>query len=508
VNRRFALIAPIVLCVVHALLFTGYFLDDAYISFRYARHLAGGLGLTFNAGEQVEGYTNFAWVLLLAAGERMGIPSALLAPPLGLICLIGLIVTTVRLTRSLAGPLSGPLASAKAQGLRAGVIAGSIVAVFSGTAFYGTTGLETILFAWLCALALHACVRRQALRLAGWSLLAVLTRPEGALVACLCLARLWLASRERGAEHAAAHAGGRPSPRRLGAACALLGAGVGGYLAFKLSYFGGLLPNTFHAKTPDPISGLRYVATAAWPLLGIAVWAAVRARGEARVVAALFVPCVAAVAWEGGDWMPAGRLLVPFVPWIGAAADASLWTALTARARPFEGHDKPQLGFASAIAALLMFAVPQAVQSSRLAASSRNTVQADEARAEVFRGLLNERVHVVAAHDIGLLGEVMRDAVIVDLGGLVDREIGRLPGGYGAKHPSAEYLERRRPDAVLLAGRPPRPDTPDEIELLFEVESRLLTGHWLHQHYRHAGAFLCGDRYALHVFRRKELLAP
>ena len=33
--------------------------DDAFISFRHAEHLANGLGLVYNPGEYVEGYTNF-----------------------------------------------------------------------------------------------------------------------------------------------------------------------------------------------------------------------------------------------------------------------------------------------------------------------------------------------------------------------------------------------------------------------------------------------------------------
>lgn len=46
--------------------------DDAFISFRYAKHLADGQGLVFNLGERVEGYTNFLWVLLLGAFYKMG----------------------------------------------------------------------------------------------------------------------------------------------------------------------------------------------------------------------------------------------------------------------------------------------------------------------------------------------------------------------------------------------------------------------------------------------------
>src|ERR1043166_6070025 len=48
--------------------------DDAFIAFRYARNLAMGHGLVFNPGfERVEGYTNFLWVLLLAAGRFCGL---------------------------------------------------------------------------------------------------------------------------------------------------------------------------------------------------------------------------------------------------------------------------------------------------------------------------------------------------------------------------------------------------------------------------------------------------
>jgi hypothetical protein len=40
--------------------------DDAYVSFRYAKHLVEGHGLVYNIGERVEGYTNFLWTLLAA----------------------------------------------------------------------------------------------------------------------------------------------------------------------------------------------------------------------------------------------------------------------------------------------------------------------------------------------------------------------------------------------------------------------------------------------------------
>jgi len=50
-----------------------YVNDDCFISFRYAKNLINGLGLVYNAGERVEGYTNFLWTMLIAVGMKLNI---------------------------------------------------------------------------------------------------------------------------------------------------------------------------------------------------------------------------------------------------------------------------------------------------------------------------------------------------------------------------------------------------------------------------------------------------
>jgi hypothetical protein len=45
--------------------------DDAFITFRYARNLASGLGLVYNAGERVLGTTTPAYAILLAMAARL-----------------------------------------------------------------------------------------------------------------------------------------------------------------------------------------------------------------------------------------------------------------------------------------------------------------------------------------------------------------------------------------------------------------------------------------------------
>ncbi|TMD96431.1 MAG: hypothetical protein E6I76_07800, partial [Chloroflexi bacterium] len=66
------LLPVLVLRLACSLWFLPFTLDDPYVSFRYASHLASGSGLVFNPGEHVEGYSNLLWTLLLAAVIRAG----------------------------------------------------------------------------------------------------------------------------------------------------------------------------------------------------------------------------------------------------------------------------------------------------------------------------------------------------------------------------------------------------------------------------------------------------
>src|SRR5690606_8741405 len=45
--------------------------DDAYITFRYARNIATGVGFVYNPGERVLGTTTPAYALLLALAARV-----------------------------------------------------------------------------------------------------------------------------------------------------------------------------------------------------------------------------------------------------------------------------------------------------------------------------------------------------------------------------------------------------------------------------------------------------
>jgi hypothetical protein len=50
--------------------------DDMMVSMRYADHLASGNGLVWNSGDNVEGFTNFLWVLLMAGFHLVPLSAA------------------------------------------------------------------------------------------------------------------------------------------------------------------------------------------------------------------------------------------------------------------------------------------------------------------------------------------------------------------------------------------------------------------------------------------------
>src|SRR5690606_29526327 len=149
--------------------------------------------------------------------------------------------------------------------------------------------------------------------------LAALTRPEPALLLAPLLA-LRLGYRWR--------AGNRPrqllseAPR-----LAWFALPYGAFLLWRIGYYGQLLPNTYYAKVyadPNTLTrGWQYLTGAArelawgWPaaFAGLALLAA-RLRVPYRVLATSIVALtlLAIVWWEGGDWMPAWRTLVPVLP--------------------------------------------------------------------------------------------------------------------------------------------------------------------------------------------------
>lgn len=411
--------------------------DDAFVSFRYARNLLDGHGLVYNVGERVEGYTNFLWTLLVAAAMGLtGVEAPFVATAGCLVAFVANLGVAWAIGRRLAGRAHLPAAVL-------------LLAVQHTFVAFGTSGLETGAAALTTQLVLLALLRGRpgAAGLAG--ALGVLLRPDHLL---FYGAGGLVLLRRRDLRGLLAYA----------APAVLLVA----HTAWRLAYYGDLAPNTWYAKSADLAywsQGWVYTATfwlsshlwvvvpmlLAWPFV---------CRGErSRDAQTYVIPAVllfsAYVAKVGGDFM-VGRFFVALLPLVLLAAE-DLVRGLLARSVPLAVGVAGVL-FATAGGGSLVPAHQiewyQADEGTVYPVTSwapftvgHGSHRAGVALAELFtaRGV----TPVIATSGIGMVGYWSR-LPLVDLRGLTDATIARMPlarrGHPGhEKWPTLDYLLSR-----------------------------------------------------------------
>lgn len=150
-------------------------LDDSWIHLHFARNLAEGAGFSFNPGVPVAGSTAPLWTLLLAGAVRLGGPRLLVVKLLGVACTLAAALVTRRLALALG--------TERAPARMAGV-----ALLWAGPVAWGAlSGMEVALAALLVAAALLAHARERTWWTAVLAALAVLARPESALLLPLLL---------------------------------------------------------------------------------------------------------------------------------------------------------------------------------------------------------------------------------------------------------------------------------------------------------------------------------
>jgi hypothetical protein len=207
-------------------------IDDAAISFAYARNLAEGAGAVATAGgERVEGYSNPSWVFLLAVAHGLGLHLFPAAKILSWICSLVCLGLSWRIAQDALGG-GRP---------RAALLAPLGLAASSPFVIWSASTLENAWFGmWALILVDRA---RTELKHGGapWSAAAAvvlaLTRPEGVLYVAVVGVILATLHRGRGA-------GIRPMVRWMGCVVGVLA----GFEALRLAYYAWPLPNTYYAK--------------------------------------------------------------------------------------------------------------------------------------------------------------------------------------------------------------------------------------------------------------------
>lgn len=226
------LAVAIVCCLAGAFVLRNAGIDDVGISYRYARNLGDGAGLTWNVGEEpVEGYSNLLWVLILALGHVFGADIQTFARVLGLLLGLATLYQTYRLASAIQPDTSSALPG----------MVPLLVALTPAWLMWVMSGLELALYSFLLVTALLALTmhgpRRTVLMTISLSAL-VLTRPEGIGLALCYLVMAWI-QRDKSMTGLT---GGLAIPLIAVAATVI------GVTSFRLAYYGFPLPNTVYAK--------------------------------------------------------------------------------------------------------------------------------------------------------------------------------------------------------------------------------------------------------------------
>jgi hypothetical protein len=401
-------------------------IDDTYITLRYGRNLAAGLGPVFNPGEWVEGFTSPAWTLLAALLHVLPVsPVTGMVAGSALAAALGLL-----LTHLLGGALG---LGTRARGLAVCLLVAH--ADYFGWAF---TGMDSPAFV-TCGVALLLAAARE--RPSGAGALAGLlgwVRPEG-----WALGPMVLVFAFRGSARA----------RALGLWAGLLA------LLFGLRFwmYQDLLPNTFYAKVPMGWVQLEWgasylVAGALAGGFGLLSLVALPALGRARehrgwLVVGLWALAVHGVALvEGGDIFPLGRFLLPALPAVVLMAAGTLEAWLG-------GSPRRRLVEAGLVLAVLVGSVrPDRVEPALVFREQTRLYE------ELGAALARQPQGLLATPGAGAIPYVSGFPTL-DTVGLCDAVIARAPPDLAAMRSH----QKGDPDYVL--GRQPRYWIPGLVEL-------------------------------------------
>ena len=450
--------------------FYGWVDDDAFISFRYARNLADGHGLVFNIGERVEGYTNFLWTVILALLYKLGADLPNAARSLGALCSVATVAVLLAFsrTRLFAAPDALP------PGARPWlVLVAPLVLCFSDAwAAWAAGGLENTLSALLVSGGLLTYVRateaasesgfRHALLMCAFALaLAVLNHPTNSVflvpVVLHGLTRLRMCM-ARGS---------------MLAALLVFVAIVGAWTAWRLVYYGDLLPNTFYAKVGFTrfvwMRGLRYLLEIlralpfAYAVVVALGWLAVR-RTDIRFPFALMggacLLYTAYIVQVGGEQFPALRGLVVLLPLFALLVQRFAYELCRG------GPGRTNAGQSAVAMVVVLFVV--AAHALPLYASPRVRILDEALR--LGRTALSTTAALrlkellppdtLFAHSGAGLIAFYTNFPWIDTLGLTDKHIARTPvenmgrGAAGHEKGDGAYVWSRQPDFIMFPGYP------------------------------------------------------
>jgi arabinofuranosyltransferase len=455
--------------------------EDAHITFRFARNLAEGHGFVWNAGERpIEGFTSFLWVLLTAAGFRIGINPLSLTQVVGVAAALGTLGITFAAARRLMG-----------AGNAIAAVPCLMLAASGPFATWAASGMEMTSFGFCALLGTYAYLFQLSQHSSRWLLLSgvvlcvgTLLRPEGVLffgvLAGLAATVLWPRTKLAIGAHL------------LWVAAYVVPLAM--FLIWRLQVFGDPLPNTFYQKTGGGFwqhaRGAGYViyfgfyylipllpfpALVAWER-GYPTWRDVirpgfwidmiRRHPAASVAAILSLTWLAAMVYVGGDYMAMYRFMVPILPFIYLLLVPMLLSVQ--RQTSSEPHKQVLIAVVVMVAAAATIFPSTPFESSfyrvatwqhgnyRGVQSERRYVERFSVIGRFFERYRKSDSESLATRAIGAIGYHAPHLAIHDLSGLTDRHIARIPvrasnrGWAGHEKWDLDYSFHRLPTYLMF----------------------------------------------------------
>lgn len=287
--------------------------DDAFISFTYAKNLIEGHGLTWS-GVRVEGYTNFLWVLWIAAGMSLGIDPVVWSS-------IGGIASFV-LCVWIVWSVGLRIFERRSPALLAATL---FIGNFSVVS-YATGGLETMLQTLLLSSCFFIVLKNFDNRMPSAGMLmmlsllaaaAILTRMDSVVILSVILGTALVRLYRRDA-----------SLKDFALLLLPVAIITGIWFAWRIGYYGKIFPNTFYAKVgadgESIANGFLFLWRFVhwyfiWPFLAVGFLIMLGKKratsGTVGVLLSIIGLWCAYIVWVGGDFMEF-RFIVPVAPFL------------------------------------------------------------------------------------------------------------------------------------------------------------------------------------------------
>jgi hypothetical protein len=449
---------------VTCLLIWRYTVDDAFIFYRYARHLALGYGPVFNLNTlPVEGYSSPLWLLILGISYIFSEDIEFNSKVLGFMFNCASLLLLFSIARQHI------FTQIKMQFLIFGLL---WVALSPPFMISSVEGLETPALTFFTVLTTALVLQPKFNRGVLLGLIIAqagmyFTRPDAALI-CLAVATLWLL-----ALLPISHPNQRTRWQHLLSCYGALATLAFAHLLWRYGYYGYWFPATFYAKSGGTVAHLYYgirrfseflhdtgtgILLVLQPFIWRLVWHDKQKVRLYIILSTLILMRVAFHLYSGGEIMGVHRFLTPTIPLIGLLWMWTLQEFDTALRFQAKFSKSINLGTNLALFIILFGLIgsnfPSIIRDRQ---SYRDIINDHEAVGQWLADTASDN-WLVAAGDVGITFFVADNVDVLDLMGLNDYHIAQLPGKWVPRKASPKsdvsYVLAQKPEIIIFRGDP------------------------------------------------------